>query len=150
MGMEIERKFLVEEPLPSWEGGEKIVQGMRALTPNVRVRVRGGRGYLTIKGPPQGITRPEWEYEIPLLEAVEMLRTLCTLTVEKTRYEVEYEGHVWEVDVFEGANAGLVVAEIELQAEDEPFERPSWVRAEVTDDPRYLNTNLAKVPFTTW
>ena len=75
---------------------------------------------------------------------------LCTLKVEKTRYEVEHEGHVWEVDVFEGLNAGLVVAEIELQAEDEAFERPFWVGEEVTHDPRYLNTNLAKVPFSTW
>lgn len=149
MATEIERKFLTVPPLPDWTGGDRIVQGMLAITPNVRVRVRGGRGYLTVKGPQKGLTRPEWEYEVPVQDALEML-DLCTLKVEKTRYEVEHEGHVWEVDVFEGLNAGLVVAEIELQAEDEAFERPFWVGEEVTHDPRYLNTNLAKVPFTTW
>lgn len=148
MGMEIERKFLVVQPLPDWEG-DRIVQGMLALTPNVRVRVRGERGYLTVKGPQQGITRPEWEYEIPVLDALEML-DLCTLKVEKTRYEVEHAGHLWEVDVFEGVNKGLIVAEIELSSENETFERPSWLGAEVSDDPRYLNTNLAKAPFSTW
>lgn len=149
MAAEIERKFLVAPGFIPPGQGDQIIQGLLSVSPNVRVRVRGYRGYLTVKGPQQGITRPEWEYGIPVGDALEML-ALCTLRIEKTRYEVEYKGHTWEVDVFKGLNAGLVVAEIELQAEDEAFERPAWVGEEVTSDPRYLNTNLAKVPFTTW
>jgi len=148
MAHEIERKFLVAGPLWS-RGGDHIIQGILARHPMVRVRVRAGRGYLTVKGRQDGITRPEWEYEIPLEDAQEML-ALCTAFTEKVRYKVEYAGHLWEVDVFEGDNQGLVVAEIELKAEDETFERPPWLGEEVSDDPRYLNVNLAETPFSRW
>ena len=149
MALEIERKFLVVPGFLPPGPGDQIVQGMLSTTPNVRVRVRGDKGYLTVKGAQRGCSRPEWEYEIPVQDALEML-DLCTLKVEKTRFEVEHDGNTWEVDVFSGLNSGLTVAEIELQTEDEIFGWPDWLGKEVTDDPRYLNTNLARAPFSTW
>lgn len=162
MSVEIERKFLLTVPFPKrgiwW--GESISQGMLSSKPVVRVRVtnrQGDRyglfkGYLTVKGPQEGISRPEWEYEIPYGDAQELLK-LCPSIIEKTRYRCD-AGPTgfdrWEIDVFEGANVGLVVAEIEMSAEDEAFERPDWLGEEVTHDPRYLNVNLAQRPFTTW
>jgi adenylate cyclase len=155
MGLEIERKFLVKDN--SWVaaslGGERILQGYLASTERatVRVRVKGAQGFVTIKGVTEGVTRHEFEYEIPVEEAQEMLGGLCILPViEKTRHRVPVGKHVWEVDVFAGANAGLVVAEIELTAEDEAFERPRWAGEEVSDDPRYRNSSLARHPFGQW
>ncbi len=116
----------------------------------VRVRVDGARGVLTIKGRTDGISRAEFEYEIPADDARQMLSTLAGAVVEKTRYRIPHGEHVWEVDVFSGANAGLVVAEIELSSPDEPFDRPSWLGAEVSHDPRYRNSLLAVEPFTRW
>jgi len=111
----------------------------------------GGVATLNVKTATVSITRHEFEYEIPIADAEALLRTSCVGTaIEKTRHCVEYGGKTWEVDAFEGANAGLVVAEIELASEDEPFERPPWVGAEVSGDPRYLNTCLCQRPYTQW
>ncbi len=154
MGREIERTFLVVEPAAAVVGdGVRFVQGYLSIDPDrtVRVRTAGERGYLTIKGRTVGASRAEFEYEIPLADALELLETLCERPlVEKRRHRVLHAGRTWEVDVFDGANAGLVVAEIELDDEDERIELPPWVGAEVTDDPRYLNVNLARRPFRTW
>ena len=154
MGTEIERKFLVIND--AWRGrgtAERCVQGYLAFGPPVAVRVRimGGVATLNVKTATVSITRHEFEYEIPIADAEALLRTSCVGTaIEKTRHCVEYGGKTWEVDAFEGANAGLVVAEIELASEDEPFERPPWVGAEVSGDPRYLNTCLCQRPYTQW
>lgn len=155
MGLEIERKFLVKNA--SWrdsvEDREPILQGYLAEAgrATVRVRAKGDRGFLTIKGRTTGVTRSEFEYEIPIDDARVMLETLSSLPViDKVRHRVRCGGHLWEVDVFAGENAGLVLAEIELASENEAFERPDWVGAEVSDDPRYYNSNLARHPFRSW
>lgn len=155
MGVEIERKFLVKNAAwrQSVESSESILQGYLAETGRVTVRVRlkGERGFLTIKGASVGISRTELEYEIPADEARLMLDQLTSLPViDKVRHRVRVGAHLWEVDVFAGENAGLVLAELELTAEDEAFERPDWVGAEVSDDPRYFNLNLARQPFRRW
>jgi len=151
---EIERKFLVRRELWSPTGpGTPFRQAYIGTNPGrtVRVRVEGDQGRLTLKGPTQGLTRAEFEYSIPLADAEALLATLCdSPVVEKIRYHIPIGAHVWEVDVFQGANAGLVVAEIELDAEDEAFDKPAWVGEEVSFDPRYANTRLAQKPFTTW
>jgi adenylate cyclase len=154
MGKEIERKFLVKGD--SWRGpgrGILVRQGHLSTDPErvVRVRTAGKRGYVTIKGKGQGLTRPEYEYGIPPREAAEILDTLCVGSIiEKTRYHVEYEGRTWEIDEFHGDNQGLVIAELELEREDEDFEIPEWIGEEVSDDPRYLNVNLALHPYNQW
>lgn len=111
---------------------------------------RGDKAWLTVKGPTVGATRAEYEYEIPAEEAAEMLETLCEGVVDKTRFVIVHRGKTWEVDEFSGANQGLVVAEIELESEDESFESPTWVGAEVTGDVRYYNSNLSREPFRSW
>ena len=154
MGEEIERKFLVIGD--AWRGpepGMPFRQGFLSTEPErtVRVRVAGARGWLTIKGKSIGTRRAEFEYEIPLADAQRMLDTLCKRPlIEKVRYVVPVGRHTWEVDVFEGENAGLVVAELELQSEDEGFERPEWIGQEVSHDPRYFNSNLVEHPYSTW
>lgn len=155
MAVEIERKFLVKDD--SWRAGalgeSQIVQGYLATTERVtlRVRIRDASAYLTVKGPVQGIARPEYEYPIPLADARSMLAGLAVLPlVEKVRYRVRWGAHVWDLDRFEGRNAGLAVAEIELGHADEPFELPPWAGAEVSADPRYSNANLARHPFRDW
>lgn len=155
MATEIERKFLVRDD--RWREqaapGVRLMQGYLASTPAVTVRARleGERGVLTIKGATRGIRRSEFEYPIPAADAKAMLSELAaTGIIEKTRYPVRCGPHTWELDVFAGDNAGLVVAELELSREDEPFERPSWLGDEVSDDPRYYNANLARQPFTHW
>lgn len=154
MIIEIERKFLVRDTaFLAGRGGERILQGYLARTARatVRVRIAGERGWLTLKGRSRGISRSEFEYPIPLVEARELLAELADgPCIEKTRYRVEHAGHTWDVDVFGGANAGLVLAELELQREDEPFVAPPWLGAEVSDDPRYCNSSLAERPFTSW
>jgi len=154
MASEIERKFLVVDR--SWEEaavGVRYRQGYIAtegLTV-VRVRTMGQRAALTIKGPASGIARDEYEYDIPLADADAMLNDLCKRPlIEKARYKLPVGAHVWEVDVFEGDNAGLIVAEIELAAEDEPFDRPVWLGEEVTGDARYYNANLVDHPYSNW
>lgn len=154
MGVEIERKFLLAGE--GWRGqGDSVLlrQGYLCSDPSrvVRVRVEGSQGTLTIKGKSTGATRGEWEYPIPLDEANELLDRLCEQPlIEKYRHRIAHAGHIWEVDEFLGANAGLVVAEIELRAEDEAFERPVWIGAEVTHDARYFNSNLIRHPYTRW
>ena len=154
MGVEIERKFLLAGD--AWRTlGEPVLlrQGYLSSDPDrtVRVRIEGAAGTLTIKGRSEGATRAEWEYPIPLAEAGELLDRLClTPLIEKYRRRIALAGHVWEVDEFLGANAGLVVAEIELAAEEEAFEMPEWIGAEVTHDRRYFNSSLVKLPFSQW
>ena len=154
MPEEIERKFLVVGD--RWR--EKAVgtayrQGFLSTEParTVRVRLAGSRGSITIKGKNIGARRDEFEYEIPAQHAQQMLDTLCKRPlIEKVRYTLPVGRHIWEIDVFEGDNAGLVVAEIELGSEDEAFEKPDWAGEEVTDDPRYFNSNLVAAPYKTW
>ena len=154
MPNEIERKFLVADPsIVDGVPGVTYRQGYLSTVPErtVRVRVAGDHGYITVKGRAAGQTRPEFEYEIPLDHANEMLSLLCEQPlIEKRRHRIGYSGHIWEVDVFDGENAGLVVAEVELESEGEAVELPQWVGTEVTDDPRYLNANLVARPFRRW
>jgi len=151
MGSEIERKFLVRGD--TWQPGPPGVlqqQGYLSVDdPTVRVRIEGDRAMLTVKGAQTGLTRPEFEYEIPVADA-EQLLSLCPFAVEKTRYVREFGGHDWVVDVFHGENEGLVVAEIELAREDESFALPLWIGAEVSRDPRYRVSSLARKPFRKW
>ena len=154
MGIEIERKFLIDTgKLPPLTHGYTIKQGYipTADHTTVRIRVHDQDAFLTIKGKSVGASRLEFEYSIPLQDANDMLEALCqSAVVEKTRYLVEHEGHTWEVDVFEGSNKGLVVAEVELDSEEEAFALPSWVTKEVTDDIRYFNSNLIDNPYSKW
>lgn len=152
---EIERKFLVAGDFRGEvSGASRIKQGFLSSVPGrtVRVRVRGDKGYLTVKGPAQGLTRFEWEKEIPAEEAELLLRLCEPGMIDKTRYLVpSTDGrHTWEVDEFHGDNEGLVVAEIELSSEDETFERPAWLGAEVTGDRRYYNSCLIRHPYKDW
>jgi Uncharacterized protein conserved in bacteria len=155
MGIEIERKFLIRHAGWRAQAGEGIVyrQGYLANTErsSVRVRIAGERGELNIKGATLDVRRTEYGYEIPKQDAEEMLQQLCAQPlIEKRRYFVEHAGHTWEIDVFEGDNAGLMVAEIELQHADETFARPDWVGEEVSNDPRYYNVNLVQHPYKYW
>ncbi|WP_147821029.1 CYTH domain-containing protein [Salidesulfovibrio onnuriiensis] len=154
MGKEIERKFLlVGEEWKALAKGTHYRQGYlnSVKERTVRVRTIDDKGFLTIKGITTGATRVEYEYEIPHAECTEMLDDLAEKPIiEKARYKIKFEGFIWEVDEFFGVNAGLVVAEIELESEDQQFEKPSWVGEEVTGDPRYFNSNLVKTPYTTW
>ena len=155
MAQEIERKFLVRG---SFEGQAsrhtRIVQGYLSSVPErtVRVRIKGDQGFLTIKGigNSSGASRFEWEREIPPAEADQLLALCEPGVIDKTRYLVPAGQHTYEVDVFHGDNDGLIVAEIELGAEDEAFERPDWLGAEVTGDPPYYNSALMKHPYGRW
>ena len=152
MAVEIERKFLVVGDAWRSAPAEFYSQGYlnRDKLRTVRVRIAGEEAFLTIKGESVGARRAEFEYPIPLWDARELL-TLCEQPlIEKNRRKILYEGFVWEVDEFLGENLGLVVAEIELPAEDTPFERPEWVGEEVTADARYFNSNLSLTPFSCW
>lgn len=153
MGKEIERKFLVTSD--AWREGSVGVefrQGYLSRDPGhtVRVRLAGEQGFLTIKGRRRGLTKAEFEYPIPAADAIELLRLCGQPLIEKTRYRVPHGGLVWEVDEFAGANAGLIVAEVELQAENQLFELPPWVGTEVSFDKRYYNSQLGVRPFCTW
>lgn len=154
MADEIERKFLVRAD--SWRGtgvGTRYRQGylLNSASRTVRVRLSDAGAWLTIKGSRVGLTRPEFEYAIPVADAETMLTTLCEGSlVEKTRYKVPYGAHVWEVDEFHGDNTGLVLAELELQHEAEAFERPAWLGEEVSEDPSYYSGHLSKKPFSSW
>lgn len=152
MGVEIERKFLVCGDGWRVGTGERLVQGYlnRDKARTVRVRLAGAQAFLTIKGVSVGATRAEFEYPIPLDDAQALLALCDGPVIDKTRYRVPVGGQVWEVDVFAGENAGLVVAELELPHEDAPFERPAWLGAEVTHDARYFNSNLATQPYRRW
>jgi len=156
MAKEIERKFLVKSD--TWKKNTllkkvNIKQGYLAKNKGqqVRVRVEDNKATLTIKGKAKGIARDEFEYEIPRVDGEAMLAGLCSgAIVEKIRHEVPHGAHVWEVDVFEGANRGLVVAEVELADEDESFLRPEWLGEEVSGDARYYNVSLARHPYGDW
>lgn len=155
MGKEIERKFLVKgnEWRDQIERTIHTSQGYLASGSDctVRVRLQQERAFLTVKGKTEGMTRPEYEYEIPAADAREMLDALCPQPyIEKIRYEVRYAGKKWEVDEFLRENEGLIMAEVELESEDEQIELPSWAGEEVTDDPRYSNACLAKNPYPRW
>ncbi|MBS1634930.1 MAG: CYTH domain-containing protein [Bacteroidetes bacterium] len=155
MAIEIEHKYLVDMNLWKLVKPEKSVDIKQAylLTDpdkTIRVRTKGAQGYITIKGRAVASSRPEFEYEIPLEDAHELIRYFCTNLVEKTRHLVTFEGKTWEVDEFHGANNGLMVAEIELNAEDEVYAKPAWVGNNVTADSRYANSQLAVKPFMSW
>ena len=152
MATEIERKFLVQGTQWRNEAGTRIKQGYlnRDKARTVRVRVRGDQAFLTVKGLTQGASRAEFEYEIPLADAEELLKLSDGPLIEKTRYVVIHDGSKWEVDEFHGDNSDLVVAEIELQSRDEQFSRPPWLGREVTDDDRYYNSRLASHPYRDW
>ncbi len=154
MASEIERKFLVNRELwPAPDGGVLYRQGYLSVERErtVRVRIAGRHAFITIKGETRGVERLEFEYEIPVADATVLLDQLCLRPlIEKTRFRIDVAGHVWEVDEFHGENEGLLLAEIELAATDEKFEMPLWAGAEVSDDPRYFNSNLILEPYTRW
>lgn len=155
MAKEIERKFLVVDE--SWRSGvqrrERFEQGYLAITADcaVRVRIAGGEAALNIKNATLDIERYEYEYPVPLTDAREMLTLLCAgRSLSKIRHWVSHEGDLWEVDVFEGANRGLVLAELEIRHREQRFAIPGWVGEDVSGNPRYLNSYLAVTPFNTW
>ena len=154
MGIEIERKFLVINDL--WkadaDNGTVFKQGYltRAGNSSVRVRKEGEKANLNIKSAEMGIQRQEFEYPIPVDEAVELLDLFCPRTVSKIRYEVNFAGKTWEIDVFEKENQGLIVAEIELNSTNEAFEHPPWIGDEVSAEARYYNNELARRPYSEW
>jgi len=155
MAQEIERKFLVKGDFkPFAYKSSRVIQGYLCSVPEraVRVRVKGEKGFLTIKGigNKEGTSRYEWEREIPVSEAEELLKICEPGVIDKTRYLVKQDDHTFEVDEFYGENEGLVVAEIELKSETDVFEMPDWLGKEVTGDIRYYNVMLMKNPFTTW
>ncbi|WP_040509907.1 CYTH domain-containing protein [Leptospira wolffii] len=152
--MEIERKFLVtnsdykKDAFPSI-----ILQGYLNSDKNrtVRVRIESNKAYITVKSKTVGISRQEFEYEIPITDAEEMISNICEKpVVKKLRYLINFQGSIWEVDEFLEENEGLVVAEIELKSENEIFNKPDWIGKEVSDDPKYFNSNLIRSPFRHW
>jgi adenylate cyclase len=152
MAAEIERKFLVAGSIWRTPDAQRISQGYLNLDKlrTVRVRIAGTRAYLAVKGITTGASRTEFEYEIPLQDAEQMLGLCDGPIIEKVRHKIKYEGLTWEVDEFLGENAGLVLAEVELDREDQVFKVPSWATQEVTTDARYYNSNLASNPYSHW
>ena len=153
MAHEIERKFLVRSD--EWRALAKATHYRQGYLSSVkervvRVRTIDDQGFLTIKGINEGLTRLEFEYDIPAEDAAGLLELCEKPLIEKNRSKIELNGLTWEVDEFFGDNAGLIVAEVELESEDQTFEKPSWVGEEVSGDPRYYNSNLIQNPFTTW
>ena len=154
MGIEIERKFLLKNN--DWkkaaDQGQRIQQGYLNLDKvrTVRIRVIGEKGILTIKGKNAGTTRLEFEYEIPLEEAQQLLKLCHSPILEKTRYKVVHDKHLWEIDIFEGMNQGLEVAEVELQNENETVQIPDWIGQEVSGQAEYYNSSLIENPFRDW
>ena len=154
MAQEIERKYLLTgDQWKSLAEGTHYRQGYLSTVKErtVRVRTIGEKGYLTIKGITVGISRLEFEYEIPTDDANHLLDELCEKPIiEKHRYKIPYGGLVWEVDEFHGVNEGLVIAEVELESDDQAIDVPAWVGEEVSGDPRYFNAALVRCPFNTW
>lgn len=155
MATEIERKFLVN--IAKWEICEKetgnyLKQGYISIEPEKTIRIRKSENnaFLTIKGITVNATRDEFEYEIPLDDASALLEKFCKHQLEKIRYKVNYKGKTWEIDEFLGSNAGLIVAEIELNDEEEKFEKPEWLEKEVTNESKYYNSNLTFNPYLSW
>jgi len=154
MAVEIERKFLlIGDDWKKLAAGTSYRQGYLCSDNKrtVRVRAAGARGYLTVKGKTVGTARAEYEYQITLADAEEMLENLCDKPlIEKIRYKIPFENHLWEVDKFFGENKGLILAEVELKREDEEFLKPNWIGQEVTGDHRYYNASLTRYPFCKW
>jgi len=153
MAKEIERKFLVD--MQKWNKSGKAIKMQQAYLvvegdKVIRVRIADHQAFLTIKGNLKGITRDEFEYEIPVGDAIALMELRVGEIVSKTRFVETIKGKIWETDVFEGENSGLVVAEIELESEDEIFEKPSWALTEVSTDSRYYNFNLSRNPYSLW
>jgi len=155
MGVEIERKFLVDHE--KWAqvikpAGTHYRQGyvLSNEQQTVRVRISDKKGFLNLKSKESDLSRKEYEYEIPLQDGIEILEHFTKNGTEKVRYRIPFAGKTWEVDEFKGDNAGLIVAELELTSETEEFEKPDWITIEVTDDGRYTNSSLAKYPFKNW
>jgi adenylate cyclase len=154
MALEIERKFLVENE--EWKNqiseSFEIAQGYlnSAIDRNVRVRIKGESAFLTIKGKTTSLTRTEFEYEIPLEDGLQLIELCEKPIIKKTRHIILQDQHTWELDVFELENEGLIVAEIELNSEEEKFTAPTWLGKEVSDDTRYFNSALIKLPFNKW
>lgn len=147
---EIERKFLVDEKWTPKGDGTKILQFYLSDKPTVRVRIAGSKAFITIKGPTVGLTRSEFEYEIPMPDAIDMMNLSILNPIEKTRYDEFVDGLHWTVDVFEGKNHGLIIAEIELESEDDIITIPDWAIEDVSDISSYYNSNLAETPFQEW
>ena len=154
MPLEIERKFLVARE--DWRAaagpGTRLAQGYLCADPGrtVRIRLAGEEAWLTIKGPSDGISRAEFEYPIPPAEAREMLDLCLPSVIEKTRHRLDFEGFTWEIDEFHGEIEGLLLAEVELTSADQAPPLPGWLGPEVSDDPRYANSRLARHPFCRW
>lgn len=155
MAIEIEHKYLVNKA--EWNSivadrYVEIRQGYLQTDPNktIRVRTKGNQGFITIKGKSIGATRLEFEYEIPVADADELLDKFCSNLIEKLRYYIVHDHKTWEVDVFAGLNEGLIVAEVELDSEDQTYTLPIWVAENVTDNHSYANSNLAINPFSQW
>lgn len=153
MGVEIERKYLVKEGFVP-EGQEQISMSQAYLCADpertVRVRIANSTAYITIKGKITGISRPEFEYEIPVADAKELMQLAIFPPVEKVRHLIYENGKKWEVDLFSGANLGLIIAEVELLSADEVVELPDWIGSEVSNDIRYHNSQLARNPYQSW
>jgi len=155
MAIEIERKFLINETLWKRVKPQKVLYIKQAYLSSdgnttLRVRIANDKSYITIKGKTTNLTRPEFEYEIPLVDAEELMQLSISSIIEKKRHIVYYKGKKWEVDEFLNENEGLFIAEIELNSEKEKFDFPEWIHKEVSNDPHYRNTYLAKSPFSTW
>lgn len=153
MGTEIERKFRVaSQAWRTGKPGEHFQQGYLSCEPErtVRVRLAGEKAWLTIKGRNVGASRPEFEYRIPPEDARQLLSLCIPPIIDKTRYLIAHGNHTWEVDEFHGDNDGLVIAEVELEAEDEAVEMPDWIGAEVTGERAYYNSSLIARPYSTW
>ncbi len=154
MALEIERKFLVsnDDWKPLVANSFSIKQGYLNLDPErtVRVRITEDRAHITIKGKTNGISRAEFEYQIPLQDGEQLILLSEGVLIEKVRHEVKYEDNIWEIDVFLGRNKGLVMAEIELTSENQTFKIPPWIGKEVSADTRYYNANLVRHPYLNW
>jgi adenylate cyclase len=153
MALEIERKYLVDVTRWTPRGtGTLYRQGYLSSHKDrvVRVRLQGDVAKLTIKGPTTGVTRTELEYDLPRADVDDLLALCEQPIIEKTRYVERYEGLAWEIDVFHGANQGLVIAEVELTSEDQQVVAPAWATREVSADPRYYNSNLISHPYSMW
>jgi adenylate cyclase len=155
MPKEIERKFLINHA--KWEQVEKPIgdfyrQGYLLTDPSktIRIRLTDTNAFLTIKGLSVGATRPEFEYEIPMQDAKELLDSFAVSELSKVRYKIKFKGKIWEVDEFLGDNLGLIIVEIELKSENEAFDLPDWIDKEVTGEQKYYNSNLTIVPFKDW
>lgn len=153
-GIEIERRFLLKNDAWKAVAGAPCLMSQGYLSVEkeriIRLRIIGNRAWLTLKGYISDVSRSEFEYEIPVTDAQTMMETMCPFRLEKHRYEVNYQGFVFEIDEYFGDNAPLIVAELELPAEDTPFPRPDWLGEEITSDGRFTNAYLSKHPYSQW